>query len=130
MVTSSDAETSVNVVEDSPESSLELERNPVGGDESGQGNEDNQRGVEPVDVLRPVAPGHGSIGNMDLVGILLGTASAERNIVLGAIREWLGILARSSSCRHIDRVVDYRLAMASVYRRLEDIGTQHREPQS
>jgi hypothetical protein len=102
VVASSDAETSVDVVEDSPESSLKLERNPVGGDEAYQGNEDNQRGVEPVDVLRPIAPGHGSIGNMDLGSILLGTASAERNIVLGAIREWLGILARSSSCRHID----------------------------
>jgi hypothetical protein len=102
VVTSSDAETSVNIVEDSPKGSLELKRNPIGGDEAGQGNEDNQRGIEPVDVLRPVAPGHGSIGNMDLIGILLGTASAERNIVLGAIREWLGILARSSSCRHID----------------------------
>jgi hypothetical protein len=91
----------VDVVEDSPESGLQLERNPVGGDEAHQGNENNKCCVEPVDVLGPVAPGHGSVGDVRLVGVLLSSAGSERDIVLGAIREWRGILARSSSCRHV-----------------------------
>lgn len=101
-LTSSDAETSVDVVEDGPEGSLELKRNPVGGDEAHQRNKHNECCVEPVDVLGPVAPGHRSVGDVDLVGILLGNASSKRNIVLGAIREWRGMLACSSSCRHVD----------------------------
>lgn len=116
MVTSSDAETSVDVVEDSPESSLKLERNPVGGDEAHQRNKHNKCCVEPVDVLGPVAPSHGSVGDVRLVDVLLGAAGSERDIVLGAIREWRGILACSGSCRHIDYVADglLELAMASV----------------
>jgi hypothetical protein len=116
VVTSSDAETGVDVVEDSPESSLELERDPVGGDEAHQRNKHNKCCVEPVDVLGPVAPSHGSVGDVRLVDVLLGSAGSKRDIVLGAIREWRGILARSSSCRHIDYVADglLELAMASV----------------
>jgi hypothetical protein len=116
VVTSSDTETSVDIVEDSPESGLQLERNPVGGDEANQGNKNNKCCVEPVDVLRPVAPGHRSVGNVRLVDILLGATGSERDIVLGAIRKWRGILARSSSCRHIDRVADglLKLAVANV----------------
>lgn len=106
----------MDVVEDSPESSLKLERNPVGGDEAHQRNKHNKCCVEPVDVLRPVAPSHGSVGDVRLVGVLLGAAGSERDIVLGAIREWRGILACSGSCRHIDYVADglLELAMASV----------------
>lgn len=92
----------MDIVKDGPESGLELKRNPVGGDEAHQGNKNNKCCVEPVDVLGPVAPGHGSIGDVRLVGVLLGGAGSERDIVLGAIREWRGILARSSSCRHVD----------------------------
>jgi len=116
VVTSSDTETSVDVVEDGPESSLKLKRDPVGGDEAHQGNKNNKCCVEPVDVLGPVAPSHGSIGDVRLVDVLLGAAGSKRDIVLGAIREWRGILARSSSCRHIDYVADglLELAMASV----------------
>ena len=106
----------MDVVEDSPESSLKLERNPVGGDEAHQRNKHNKCCVEPVDVLRPVTPSHGSVGDVRLVDVLLGAAGSERDIVLGAIREWRGILACSGSCRHIDYVADglLELAMASV----------------
>lgn len=61
MVASSDAETGVEVVDDSEDGRVEAKRNPVGGDEASQGDEDDEDGVEPVDVLVPVGPGHGQL---------------------------------------------------------------------
>lgn len=92
----------MNVVEDSPEGGLEMKRNPVGRDEANHGNDDNESGVEPVDVLVDVLPGHRDVGDVDLVGVALGGTGSKRNIVLGAIREGLGLLARGGGRRHVD----------------------------
>ena len=61
MVAGSDTEASVEVVDDGEDGRVEAKRNPVGGDEASQGDEDDEDGVEPVDVLVPVGPGHGQL---------------------------------------------------------------------
>lgn len=63
-----------------------MQRDPVGRDEAGQRDEDDEDGVEPVDVLVPVAPGHGLVGDMDLLGVVLG-AGSQRHIVGCAVWE-------------------------------------------
>lgn len=85
----------MDVVEDGPESGIEAERNPVGGDEPDKGNDDDEGGVEPVDVLVKAAPGHGRVGNVHLgLGSLdLGTSVASKgHIVLRAIGKGGGSL--------------------------------------
>ena len=56
VVACSDAEASEEVVGDGEVQSLHLERDPVGGNTAGQGDEDDESGVQPVDVLIPVGP--------------------------------------------------------------------------
>ena len=46
-----DSETGKVVVNDREDESLGLERHPVGRDETGERNEDDEGGVEPVDML-------------------------------------------------------------------------------
>lgn len=60
-LTSCDSQTGVEVVDDGEDGRGQLERHPVGGDEAQQGDEDDEGGVEPVDVLVPVAPGNGRL---------------------------------------------------------------------
>jgi hypothetical protein len=106
MVTGSDTETSVEVVKACPEGSVELERNPVGGDEADDGNDDDECGVEPIDMLVPVGPGYREVGNVRLVALqgvdLGGRLASKRNIVFGAIREGGGSLGVHGGRRHID----------------------------
>lgn len=88
-LTSSDAETRVEVVDDGKDGGIEVQRHPVGGDEANDGDNDDEKGVEPVDVLVPVAPGHGGIGNVHL--FVPGASTAERLIVGGAIGKGLSL---------------------------------------
>lgn len=99
-LTSSDSETAVEVVDESEDGSVELERHPVRGDEAGHGNEDDEGGVEPVDMLVPVGPRHGQLGNVRLLGpgLLLNTGSPQRLVIRRAIGE--GIDARRLG-RHV-----------------------------
>lgn len=97
-LTSSNTETSVEVVHQSPDGSVQTNRDPVGGDDADERDDENECGVEPVDVLVHVTPGHGSFGDMDLGSGVL-AASTERNIVLRAVKEGLSPLFRRHCCK-------------------------------
>lgn len=64
MVAGGDTEASEKVVEHSEDGRLHLKRYPVRGDEAREGNEDDECGVEPVDVLVPVLGGDGLVGDI------------------------------------------------------------------
>lgn len=51
-----DAETGEEVIGDSEDGRLVLELDPVGRNQADQGDEDDEGGVEPVDMLVPVGP--------------------------------------------------------------------------
>jgi hypothetical protein len=69
MLTCSDTQTSEEIVHNSPDGSLELERNPDGLDAAIDWDAKNEEDVQPVDVLVPVVASHGGIGNMDLLSV-------------------------------------------------------------
>ena len=88
-LTSCDAKTSVEVVDNRENGGIEVERNPVGGNEAQSWDNEDEGGVQPVDMLDPVAPSDGSIGNVNLLGIV-GAAGPTKRFVFGsAIREGL-----------------------------------------
>ena len=64
MVTSSDAETSEEVVENSEDGGLGVERNPVRRNQTREGNEDDEGRIEPVHVLVPVLGRDGLVGDI------------------------------------------------------------------
>ena len=99
-LTSSNSETAVEVVDESEDGSVELERHPVRGDEASHGNEDDEGRVEPVDMLVPVGPSHGQLGNVRLLraALLLNAGSPQRLVICRAIGE--GIDARRLG-RHV-----------------------------
>ena len=70
MVTSCDAEASEEVVYNCPQSSLPLERCESSSDAANQGDAANEGDIEPVDVLVPILPGHGGVGDVRLVWIV------------------------------------------------------------
>jgi hypothetical protein len=69
MLTCSDAQTSEEIVHNSPDGSLELEWHPNGLDAAIDRDAENEENVQPVDVLVPVVASHGGIGNMDLLSV-------------------------------------------------------------
>lgn len=69
MLTSCDSKTSVEVVENSPDSSLELQRNPERLDASVEWDANDKVHVQPVDVLVPVLEGHFCVGDVHLFGV-------------------------------------------------------------
>lgn len=69
LLTSCDAQSSEEVVDDCPDSSLQLQRHPESLDTAGDGNADDESDVQPVDVLVPVLASHLSIGNVHLLGV-------------------------------------------------------------
>jgi len=71
VVTSCDTQTGHKVVEDGPDGSLPLERRIVGLDHSVDGNENDEDDIEPVDVLVPVRPSHGHLGDVRLLAVQL-----------------------------------------------------------
>lgn len=64
MVTSSDAKTSEEVVENSEDGGLGVERNPVRRNQTGKRNEDDEGRIEPVHVLVPVLGRDGLVGDI------------------------------------------------------------------
>lgn len=70
-LTSCDAQTSVEVVEDRENGGIRVERYPVRRNESDEWNDDDQCGVEPMDMFVYVGPCHWRIGNVDFLSILL-----------------------------------------------------------
>lgn len=101
--TSSNCEATVEVVNKGPETCVEAERNPVRSDKSDQWNKNDQGRVEPVNVLVPVGPRHGEIGDVNFVlvdfDLGFGVAS-ERDVVFRAVGEGGGVLCGGSWCRH------------------------------
>lgn len=71
MVTSGDTETSVEVVDDSPNCSLPLQRSPVGLNTTKSWDTKNQEDIEPVDVLVPVRPRDGLVSDVWLLWVVL-----------------------------------------------------------
>lgn len=76
MVAGRNAQTGPVVVDDGPDGGLQLQRRPVGRDEAAQGNEDDEGDIEPVDVLVPVGPRDGQVGDVWLLGIVALTTAA------------------------------------------------------
>lgn len=74
MVSGSDAQTGGEVVGHSPDGRLRSKRNPKGGDAAVKRNENDQRDIEPVDVLVPVRLGDGSLGDVDFLRVILGVS--------------------------------------------------------
>lgn len=91
-LTSSNTKTGVEVIDDGKNGSIQSKGNPVGRDEACQRYEDDKGGVQPVDMLVPVGPGHRRISDMNLSSFLL--LAAQRHVVGSAIREGLGLDSR------------------------------------
>lgn len=100
-LTSSDSKAGVEVEDDGPDGGIEADRDPVGGDKAENGNDDDESGVEPVNVEVDVGPSHWSVGNVNRLGIILGVAS-KRLAVGGPVREGRGLLTGQRR-RHLER---------------------------
>lgn len=86
----------MEVIENSEERRLHGQGDPVSGDHAHGGDDQDESGVEPVDMLVPVRPGHGLLSNVWLAGVVL---LAARRLVIGrAIGEVLD-LGRASGRR-------------------------------
>lgn len=59
--TSCDAQSSEEIVENSPDSSVEPQRHPEGLDATVQGNSQDEKGVEPIDMFVPVTASEGGV---------------------------------------------------------------------
>lgn len=101
VVTSGDAKTGVEVVDDAEDGGVELEGNPVRGDETHHGDNDDEGGVEPVHMLVPVAPCYGGLRDVSGVDIFLRPSAPEGDIVGGAIREGGGDVDAGRLARHL-----------------------------
>lgn len=67
-----------------------MEANPVHGDKANQRDEDNERGVQPVDMLVPVTPSDGLVSDVHLLEV--GWSSGAKRLVVGcAIGESLSL---------------------------------------
>lgn len=66
--TSSDSQTSQEVVNECPDGRLPLKRRPVCGNHAVDGNSNNEGDVEPVDVLVPVVSGQRLVCDVQLFG--------------------------------------------------------------
>jgi len=96
MVTGSDSEAGEEVVCDGEKGRLELERNPEGGDQAGKGDEDDEGGIQPVDVLIPVLQCDRLLGDICLMASVVSNCWAQSP---GAYRLGdLRVLRRSIFC--------------------------------
>lgn len=68
-LTGRDAQSSEEVVDDSPDGCLQLQRHPEGLYAAVDRNAEDKEDIEPVDMLVPVAPGHLGVGNVHLLGL-------------------------------------------------------------
>ena len=89
MLTCRDSQARVEVVDDGEDGRLPLEGYPIRGNETHQRQEDDERGTQPIDVLVPVAPCHGLLRDVRLLGVVL-VGRPQRLVVGGAIRYALG----------------------------------------
>lgn len=60
----------MEVVEDGKENRVQLGPDPVREDAADERDDDDQRAVEPVDVLVPVLEGHGLLGDVRLLDVV------------------------------------------------------------
>lgn len=89
LVTSCDAEASVEVVNHRKDGRGTVQRIEVGGNEPHEWDDDDEEDAEPVDVLMPVAPGHGHVADMRSLGLfqqlrLVSTLSAQGGTIFRA----------------------------------------------
>jgi hypothetical protein len=87
MVPCCNTEAGGEVVGNSPDGGLELERDPPGLHAAVEGDADDEGDVEPVDVLVPVRTGHGGFCDMWLLRVVLGVSVGFRGFGGGG---WLG----------------------------------------
>jgi len=71
VVSSSDSETSVEVVEDSPCCSLPHERRPDCSDETHHWYTEDEKDIQPVDVFVPIVSRQRGVCNVWLLGVIL-----------------------------------------------------------
>ena len=74
MISRCDAEAGCEVIGNSPDGRLELERYPKGLYAAAEWNADDEGNIQPVDVLVPVCTGHGRFGNVWLLWVILGVS--------------------------------------------------------
>jgi len=72
VISSSYTEAGSEVVQDSPDGSLELERDPESLDAAIDGNAHDESDVEPVDMLVPVRSRHRGFGDVRFLGVIFG----------------------------------------------------------
>lgn len=70
MVAGGNTETSEKVVDDCPDGSLPAERCEASSNATRQRDATNEGEIEPIDVLVPVTPGHGGVGDVRLVWVV------------------------------------------------------------
>ena len=96
MLTGRDTKTGVEVVDNGEDGGIRVKGSEVGSDEAQQRNNDNEYGVEPVDMLVPVGHGHGRVRNVHLARVLL---PGPQGLVVGRpVRERRG---GGGSRRHV-----------------------------
>jgi hypothetical protein len=71
LLTSCNTEASHEIVRNCPDGCLQLERCPVGCDETVDWKANNEGDIQPVDVLVPVGLRNGLLGDVRLLGIVL-----------------------------------------------------------
>jgi hypothetical protein len=79
-LTSCDAQTGHEVVYDSPDSRLPLERGPEGSNDAVQGHKEDERDIDPVDMLVPIVDGHGLFSDVRFRGIILLAPGRRRRL--------------------------------------------------
>lgn len=77
-LTSGNSETRHEVVGKGPESRLPLQRSPVCQDHAVQRDANDHDNIEPVDVLVPIGSGHGLLGDVRLLRVILWVADRLR----------------------------------------------------
>lgn len=77
-LTSGDAEAGHEVVGKGPDGRLPLQRSPVCQDHAVQRDANDHDNIEPVDVLVPIGSGHGLLGDMRLLRVILWVADRLR----------------------------------------------------
>ena len=82
VVATGDAEAGEEVVDDGKEGGLPLDGGEAGTDEAHDGNEDDEGDIEPVDMLVPIPPGHGRVGDVRSSWIIVSVSVGLRGLCL------------------------------------------------
>lgn len=88
MVAGGDSQTRVEVKEYGECCSLPVQRGEVSSDAAHKRDEEDEVGVQPVDVLVPVAPCYGILGDVGLLQIIV--LGSQRLVLAGSIRDTVG----------------------------------------